>query len=66
MKLCCFCVHFNLDMGHPPYSELTPGDDAEINCTLGKWEMRNSNGAITYRRYIIMAQKCKDFKPAKE
>ena len=31
-RLCVFCKHFNIDFGTSNYSDLTPGEPAEIGC----------------------------------
>lgn len=33
-RACLTCQHFNLDMGEPGYSELTPGSAATIDCAM--------------------------------
>jgi hypothetical protein len=64
MKLCVFCKHFYLDMGHPGYSELTPGYSASIECLKDHWNMSNRDDTSTYREHIIKAETCPDYDSA--
>lgn len=60
--LCVFCSNFDLDMGSPGYSELTPGYSGSISCTKGRWSMSTYGDADEYRDYIKMAVNCNDYK----
>ena len=60
-KLCVFCKHFYLDMGHPDQSSVTPGENARIECEKGHWEMKNYEGTDVYRFNILKAVSCDDF-----
>ena len=74
IKLCCFCNNFHLSFETEDYSEVTPGENAEIGCTLGYWTMGNSyitdlvsqHPMEEYRRNIHKAINCDNFDPVKE
>lgn len=51
-------------MGTPTYSELTMGDDASIECLKDKWKMELYEGTDIYRKNILLAKSCGDFKLA--
>ncbi len=61
-RLCVFCKHFNLDMGDPGYSEMTPGYDAIIECCRNHWEMSQMDDVSDYRKNIERAQTCPDYR----
>jgi len=60
-RICVTCVHFNIDMGSPGYSEMTPGTDASIGCLMGKWRMSNYGDTAEYRKHIAKAATCEDY-----
>lgn len=60
-KLCVFCKHFCFDLGAPHYSEMTPGYESVIECSLGCWEMDNYEGVDVYRKNIIKAESCEKY-----
>lgn len=61
VRLCLFCEHFNIDMGHPGYSELTPGYDAIIRCGLNHWEASSGEDTHEFIPYMLRARTCPDF-----
>jgi|GEM_PF-5732919 len=62
-KLCIFCQYFDLDMGEPGYSELTPGANANIGCGKDHWDMSNYGDTREFRENIIRASICNDYYP---
>lgn len=59
-RLCLFCRYFYLDMGWVG-TDVTPGDDAEILCTMHHWRMRNHHTATDMRRLFRRAHACADY-----
>lgn len=65
-RTCIQCQHFDIDMGHPAYSDVTPGDDARIECMRNHWSMENHEGQKRFRLYIVKAETCPDFEVARD
>ena len=66
-KVCLLCEHFNFTGKQRGYSEYTPGYDASMNCTKGKWYAEEL-GLLTekqFYKYMHMAEKCKLFRKRK-
>ena len=64
-KLCIFCKHFRWDQGYGDLSDITPGADASMWCSLNLF-----NGLYgyditrdAYRNAIFAAQACGRFDP---
>ena len=63
-RICLFCERFRVWPGSPGYSEVTPGEDAEIHCEKGHWRIRlYSDYANDYRRKLSTAKTCPDWTP---
>lgn len=61
-KLCVFCKYFEMGVGEPDWSELTPGYDATIECTKNRWVFDNmKDGTNEFRKKIEQAAGCADF-----
>ncbi len=60
-RLCLWCPHFLLDTGRPPWSDVTPGDEADIRCLKGHWRLDHRDGAQTFRLHIQKAKTCDDY-----
>jgi len=60
--LCLFCKQFYFDPGCPDWSDITPGEDAEMGCNLYHMHMTLSNENLeSYRSKIQTAKTCKDY-----
>ena len=64
-KLCVFCEHWEIDGGHPDYSELTGGDPATMDCHKGHYRYMDSQLTDTrpdiFRAIILKAETCPDY-----
>jgi len=61
-RICVFCESFEFDVGESGYSEDTPSWDARIGCWKKHWKMIEGEGAAEYRKNILKASKCPDWK----
>lgn len=64
---CLCCTHFVLDMGHGDWSEVTPGDPAEVSCRKGHFcwnEDRTQEHEI--HGLMELGRECPDFKERDE
>ena len=63
---CRACEHFRFDPGSPAYSEVTPGTDWSMYCTLDEDSKFYIYGYETYqedmRKILLQAATCKHFK----
>lgn len=66
-KLCVFCKHWNFYGGSQGYSEMTPGSDASMSCRKNHWDrdVLWDIGEDGFRKTILMAQTCQDYKQVK-
>ena len=63
MRLCIVCKHFYFESGHPGYSDMTPGYDAEMGCLKGLIRIDLlSDTTETYRSSLLTAQSCPEYK----
>ena len=61
-RCCLWCRHFHIKEGGPGYSELTPGDDFDMDCKKERWQIDTYNLTTTqYRSYMRTAEGCDDF-----
>ncbi len=61
-KLCLFCEHFYFNTGDPDWSDVTPGDDAEMGCNKGVITLDLFDDTLTsYRQKIMTAQNCLEY-----
>jgi len=60
-KLCIFCKHFNLDMGYPDPSEVTPGLPPDIWCGERHWDLGYNDYEDTFRAKMLIAIRCPDY-----
>ena len=61
-KICIFCKYCFYDPGCVDWSDVTPGDQAELGCVRGHWLL--SGYDITsgvYAEAIFSGQDCPDF-----
>lgn len=67
MKSCWICKHLDFSIGEEDWSELTPGNPPEVNCTVterGKWHRNVLFDFYDHdckRRAIEIAEKCEQF-----
>lgn len=61
-RLCLWCEHCYLSMGTPGYSELTPGDEMEMECQKGHFKFQRYGLESEYRKILLTAIKCPDYK----
>ena len=67
MKSCLECGNWWFNPGCSDYSDVTPGEDWELNCNKGHFRM--SGFDITqeeFREKLLLANKCEDFKQFKK
>lgn len=60
--LCLWCQHFDMEIGRPAWSDVTPGEEFEISCSLNHWEWLRGNDENDYRACIIRARSCPDYR----
>lgn len=59
MKLCLFCKQFYFYPGCSDWSDVTPGDDAEMGCNKGLIHIYLSVSSLEqYRESILKARSC--------
>ena len=61
---CCWsCEHVEFYQGSPGYSEMTPGNDFELECGKDYWEFDNCGDTLDdFREKLELAERCADFK----
>ena len=68
-RLCVFCKHWLFSGGSQGYSEMTPGSNASMDCLKGHFTSDEQYlfimGADEYRKTILKAETCKDYKQVK-
>ena len=66
-KYCLECIHFDLSLGAPAYSEYTPGEAAYLNCNEDHWYLGSRDDYEKhYKERICTARTCPDFEPDPE
>lgn len=73
-KLCVFCKHWCFNGGSPGYGEMTPPEDASMNCEAGRYKNdffrefpTGFDGQLLhideydFRRILLLAEKCPDY-----
>jgi hypothetical protein len=59
---CLFCRNYVFFTGDRGYSEYTPGYDATMYCSAGKWEMESYEDTTeSLRSKFLMAASCPSF-----
>ena len=65
-KLCVLCQQFDIDTGHPGWSEDT-GWETRIRCLKQYWEMDNYETTTgQFRAFNRKAETCADYAPVRE
>lgn len=66
-RICYECVFLEYNEAMPRYSELTPGDSAELRCQKGHWYIitEYAPDMSELAKNIRLADTCADFKPAR-
>ena len=59
--ICQFCEHCYVQMAERGYSELTPGSDFSMVCTLNHWIFDPNSTQAHFRACITAARTCSDF-----
>ena len=68
-RLCLRCKRFLFEVPHGPWSDITPGDDFEMRCAKGHWEITPDcmgSGEDELRRCMAKAKKCEDYDDYRE
>lgn len=61
-RTCIDCVFWEIDFGHPPWSEVTPGDDWSSWCRKNHWwRDARETSQEDFRKALRTAIKCPDF-----
>lgn len=69
-RMCLWCEHFYCDEGSGDYSDTTPGEDPEMSCSKGHWEIsiighpwgdQRGFNRFSLIDCLKMAKKCQDF-----
>lgn len=67
IRTCILCEHIYMSPGSPYYPHRTPGDDAEIGCSKGRWIVYlYRDSTEIYRRKLLSATNCDLFEIYKE
>lgn len=66
IKLCIFCGHFALDLGHVGYSQDTPAGCGYVDCHMSCFKLIYGDDISDFRQLILKAETCKHFSPYKE
>lgn len=58
---CLMCRHFNLEVGCPDYSDMTPGESTVVECRKNKWDLRSGDTQGELRQCMLIGLTCPDF-----
>ncbi len=58
---CLDCIHCDIDMGEPHYSELTPGVAASWDCDKEVWDISYDDDRRTVKQKLATAYTCEHF-----
>lgn len=69
-KSCMMCKHFDIDLGSPNWSEVTPGNCGKVSCfkdmqaPLAGGDI--PSGPSTFREWVRFGNTCPAFEPAED